>query len=294
MWRWLIFLAFLTECGPAAPPQPPPTPPVAPPDAELLSRRPYVPLVPTTYSADAGVAWPLILVLHGYGGSGDEAVKSLRFDDLAPLAVMVAPNGVLDSTRNRAWRAGPTHAPFWDVEYLTAVIHDVERRYAIDSARVFVVGRSQGAHMAHRMACDASKDVAAIVSLAGQVAKVPSACAPARAVSVLQLHGDLDVTIGYYGDVQHDPPDPTVPSARETVGVWGRNNHCTGMLVPTGQTLDMDRLVEGAETAVEGYANCPSGIAAELWTMKGGNHNPDPTFDFAPSLFKFLNDHARK
>lgn len=294
MWRRLIFFAFLAGCGPSVPQLPPPDPPVVPTDAELLKRRPYVPLVPAAYSADAGTAWPLIIVLHGYGGSGAETVKNLRLDDIAARAVMVAPNGVMDSTHNRAWRPGPTHAPFWDVEYLTAVIHDLERRYSIDPARVFVVGHSQGAHMAHRMACDASNDVAAIVSVAGQVAKVPSACVPARAVSVLQLHGDLDIAIGYYGDVQHDPPDPTVPSARQTVGVWGRNDQCTGALAPTGQTIDMDRSVAGAETVVEAYAGCPPGISAELWTMKGSGHNPDPTPDFAPSLFEFLSAHARK
>ena len=91
-------------------------PPVAPSAASLLKSRPYKPMVPASY--DAGTAWPLILVLHGYGGSGTETLDSLRFGELAPAAVLVAPNGLKDSLGNAAWHPSPVHAPPWDVEYL--------------------------------------------------------------------------------------------------------------------------------------------------------------------------------
>jgi pimeloyl-ACP methyl ester carboxylesterase len=54
-----------------------------------------------------------------------------------------------------------------DVAYLRAVIRDVSARHAVDPRRVFIVGHSNGGFMAHRMACEASDLVAAVVSLAG-------------------------------------------------------------------------------------------------------------------------------
>src|SRR2546423_6613422 len=130
----------------------------------------------------------------------------------------------------------------------------MESKYSIDRGRVFIVGHSLGAHMAHRMACDAAGDVVAIMSLAGQVSKVPADCVPARAVSVLQIHGTADGSIGYYGDVQHNPPDPSIPSAHETVAVWARNDVCTGAIAATGTTLHLDTSLTGNETTVEAYA----------------------------------------
>ena len=84
MWRRLTLFAFLAGCGPSVPELPPPMPPVVPTDAELLQRRPYVPILPASYSADAGTAWPLIVVLHGYAGDGAATLKYLHLDELAP------------------------------------------------------------------------------------------------------------------------------------------------------------------------------------------------------------------
>ena len=262
-----------------------------PSEATLVKQRPYAPLIPLGYTADK--KWPLVLVLHGYGGTGPQAIAEMRLDALQPSAVFVAPTGLRDVQGANAWHPGADHSPYWDVEYLTAILHDVESRYSIDLTQVFVIGHSQGAHMAHRMGCDAANEVVALVSSAGQVTKVPSGCMPARAVSVLQVHGDADESIGYYGDVQHDPPDPTVPSAHETVAVWARNDGCTGAITLTPRTLDLDSRIAGAETIVEAYQGCPPGISVELWTMKGVGHNPAATPDFAPSLFSFLTAHPR-
>ena len=53
---------------------------------------------------------------------------------------------------------------------------------------------------------------------------------PDHAVSVVEIHGTSDDVLGYDGDVQNTPPDPTVPSAHDTVAVWARNDACTGAI----------------------------------------------------------------
>lgn len=289
--RWAVIGLVVVGCGKAPDPVVDAGPPVAPSEATLLMQRPYTPLVPDAGVPDAG--WPLLIVLHGYGGTAESTMQTLHLQDAADRFAMVAPQGKFDSRHNRAWHPGPEHSPYWDVEYLTAIIHDMQAKHPIDPARVFVIGHSQGAHMAHRMGCDASNDLAAVVSVAGQVTTVPSACAPARQVSVLQIHGDEDEAVGYYGDVQHNPPDPSVPSAHETVAVWARNDGCSGGLVDTGVTLDLSRTVDGGETTVAAYKGCPPGIAVELWTMQGVGHTPYATSQFVPSIETFLSAHPR-
>ncbi len=277
----------------------PDTPPT---EAQLLAARPYTPTVPAGYGADK--RWPLLIVLAGYNGRGSDTSAYLGFTQLArdQGIFLVTPDADPQHLRY-AWDASPIHAPYFDVEYLRAIIHDLERKYAIDPGRVFIAGHSLGAHMAHRMACDASADVAAIMSLAGQVPKMPADCAPSLPVSVVQIHGTADKVIGYYGDVQNIPPDPAIPSAHETVAVWGRNDRCAGGIAATGQTLDLDGSLPGDETTVAAYSDCPplddldggvsTPVAVELWSIQGGGHDPDVTPQFSQLVWTFLSAHAR-
>ena len=240
---------------------------MTPTDGELLAERPYYPTVPA--GADDGTPRPLVIVLAGFGDVGTDAAAYLGFTALAADQgfFLVAPDP--DALHARyAWDPSPTHYPNFDVEYLTAIIHDMEARYTIDRGRVFVAGHSLGAHMAHRMGCDAAADVAAVVSLAGQAPKDPADCVPSQPVSVVEIHGTADEVIGYDGDVQNDPPDPTVPSAHETIAVWARNDGCTGAIADSGARLDLDSSLDGSETTVEAYAGCPAGTGVELWSNR--------------------------
>lgn len=266
------------------PPKLPPEETAPPGEEELLRRRPYTVQVPTNES-DAQT-WPLIISLHGYAGSGAETAEYLQLPaHLSTRAFFVAPDGATDRLGNSAWDPDPTHSAPWDVEYLLAIVHDLKAKHRIDESRVFFVGHSQGAHMAHRMACDASAEVAAIVSLAGQVSTVEGECSPSHPVSVLDLHGDLDAVIGYEGDTQNDPPDPRIPSAHQTLAVWGGNNGC-GELTTAPEALDLDTSLEGNETLVERYAGCPDGIEVALWTIRGAGHRPR----FGPNLPTLITD----
>ncbi len=112
-------------------------------------------------------------------------------------------------------------------------------------------------------------------------------------MSVLQVHGTADQVIGYDGDVQNSPPDPNVPSAHQTIGVWARNDACSGQIAKTGQTFDFVTALPGDETFVEAYKGCEADAGVELWTLDGGSH--DPAFDprFAPAVWRFLDGHRR-
>jgi hypothetical protein len=79
------------------------------------------------------------------------------------------------------------------------------------------------------------------------------------------------------------------------VATWAQKNGCSGDLTATGQTLDLDEMVDGAETEL-GAWSCPEpSRAAELWTMHGSMHMPKlivPTW--GNTVYEWLKSHAAK
>jgi polyhydroxybutyrate depolymerase len=97
--------------------------------------------------------------------------------------------------------------------------------FAVDPDRVFVMGFSSGAMMTHRMCIENADVVAACAPVSGPIYVgsefVPPL--PSRPVSVLELHGDEDATLGYCGGafwpVAGDPK-VTVPSVDVDMNYW--------------------------------------------------------------------------
>jgi len=56
-----------------------------------------------------------------------------------------------------------------DLGYIGALIDELKKRYAIDPARVYVTGHSDGAFMAYRAAYDLSDRITAVAPFAGLV-----------------------------------------------------------------------------------------------------------------------------
>ena len=149
---------------------------------------------------------PLVLLLHGYGASGALQDAIFRLASIADQEgfFLVAPDGTVDSTQHRFWNATDTCCDFEnthvdDVAYLTGLVAEIEKKYAIDPKRRFVVGHSNGGSMAYRLACDAADRFAAIVSLAGPFFSDASKCKPSAPVAVQHIHGTADTTVPYAG-----------------------------------------------------------------------------------------------
>jgi polyhydroxybutyrate depolymerase len=264
--------------------------------SELLAQRPYGIHVPPGYTP--GTPAPLIVLLHGYGSTGAQQSAYFGFAELAAArGVLVAyPDGTVDRAGRRFWNATDACCDLYgsgvdDVGYLTAVLDDVERRFDVDPKRVYFVGHSNGAFMAHRMACDLAARVAGIVALAGDVWKDPARCLSAAPVAVLQVHGDRDAIVPYAGGVTFWTA-AAVPSAPESVGTWAARNACSGGLVTTGEALELESSLSGAETRVARWT-CGAG-AAELWTIGGGGHIPQLAVPaWGNTVFDWLQAHAR-
>lgn len=200
---------------------------------------------------------PLVVLLHGLRLTG--ALQDAYFH----LGKMVDDKGFLF-----AYPDANDTGQVDDMEYLAAIIDDMSKRFSVDPKRIYLAGRSDGGFLAHHYACMHSRQIAAIVALAGSMRKDPLRCVEGEPVSVLQVHGDMDAIIEYggRGDI--------FPSVFDSVAMWGVRNHCDAMPARGAATLDLDQEIPGQETIVDRWTRCAPGGAAELWTMRGVGHVP--------------------
>ena len=260
--------------------------------ATLGGDRPASVYYPADYGG--GRTWPLVILLHGYGASGLIEDYYLGFHAAATAAgyVAVVPEGTVDGSGKQFWNADPSwccnfgQSAVDDEGYLLGLVADAAAQLPVDPARVYLFGHSNGGFMAHRVACDHADVVAGVASLAGSLALAPADCAPSGPVTVLQIHGTLDDTIRYSGEVGK------YPGAVEIATRWAGHDGCDAD--PTlGAAADYDDAVAGDEATPETWGGCDAGAAVGLWTLTGGGHIPTVTEAFLPAVFAFFEAHQR-
>jgi polyhydroxybutyrate depolymerase len=239
---------------------------------------------------EPGVSYPLVLILHGFTATGSLQQSYLQLTNLAadPGAFVLAPDGTTNSNGQRFWNASAACCDFEgsgvdDVAYLGGLIDAVSADWPVD--RVYVVGHSNGAFMAYRMACERADVITAIAGLAG-AAGAPDdyPCDPASPVSSLHIHGTADTVIAYGGGTNGNA---SYPGALASIEQWAVRNGCATSRTAAG-TLDLDSGLLGAETTVENVDECPDGIAMTLWTIQGGSHVPSFQSGFPTTLVDWL------
>ncbi len=224
---------------------------------------------------------PLVILLHGLGGSGSELFHAGRLGELARAhrLFVVAPDGTPDRAGRLFWNAGDACCNFDrlaidDVARLRALIDEWRARPGVDPARVYVVGFSNGGFMAHRLACDAADRIAAVASIAGAAPDPGVRCgggAGGASVAVLEVHGDADHIVRYQGGRVFDEPAlPRFPSAPDGMRVWADRLGCRGPVVEE----------VAASHRIHRFTGCARG-GAELWTIPGGEHDTP-----SPALFE--------
>jgi polyhydroxybutyrate depolymerase len=205
----------------------------------------------------------------------------------------LAPDGLVDSRNMHYWNADPACCAFGnpkpdDSAYLAVLIDEAIAKWPVDPNRVFIIGHSNGAFMAYRMACDHADKIAAIAGLAGAASSVPAQCNPSAPVSVLHMHGTADAVVPFAGGLG----GTSSPGAVASVAFWAGKNGC-GTTQTAGATHDLDNAIAGAETSTSSTAGCPISGAADLWTLTGSSHIPSPSSTMSSDIQAWLFAHGR-
>ncbi len=216
----------------------------------------------TPLSLDRSRPAPLVLVLAGFGNTGQDMVTATEFDRMADTGefVVAYPEGI-DKTWNGGYCClGPATTGPDDVGFLTRVMDDVKATTKIDAGRVFVVGFSAGAIMAHKLGCDLSGRIAGVGSVAG--AMVLDECRPSRPVSVIEIHGTGDGLVPYEGGRTAGGATQPSPPTRDVVKRWAELDGCPA--APSTTT-------EGV-LSTSTWTGCSAGSSVKLITIDGGGH----------------------
>jgi polyhydroxybutyrate depolymerase len=155
-----------------------------------------------------------------------------------------------------------------DVAFLRAIIEWSADRYGTYQDRAIVAGMSNGACMAHRMALEASDQVAVLAAVAGQMPASQLGAAPSHAVSAILIHGTADSRAPIAGGYsRHRGPNGELRgwtlSLDETAAQWRAIDRCPA---DPGETHTTE--LSSRHTSLAGTG----GTQVVAWTVFGGGH----------------------
>lgn len=218
--------------------------------------RRYLLYVPDSY--DPAVPAPLVITIHGLVQWPAHQEGLSGWNELADREgfLVVYPAGTGFPLR---WRAnGPDAEP--DIAFLTDLIDTLSAEYAIDPARIYANGLSNGAGMSFVLGCALSERIAALGLVGGAYTCPWEACDPERPVPAIVFHGTDDPVVPFAGG-RSGPLDAPFPVIDEWVDEMARHNGCD----PDPETLPASGVVRGVR-----YSDCAADVV--YYTVEGGGH----------------------
>jgi polyhydroxybutyrate depolymerase len=227
---------------------------------------------------DGRKALPLVLDLHGSGGTAAGQASTSRFEALAAREGFLV--ATLQADQERRWNVPVTAGRADDVRYVADVIDHVAARACTDQARVYATGFSGGARMSSLLACQLNDRIAAIAPMAGL--RWPGACA-GRAIPVLTLHGLADPQNTYDGHAEGRGAE-WVESVPEALAGWAGHNGCNAEPVLEDPPGPLSTLR---------YEGCRQGAEVRLVRVDGLTHQwARDEIDATAAMWAFFSMHA--
>ncbi len=215
----------------------------------------------------------LIVSLHGFSSRPEGQEYFARWQAIADREgfLLVYPQGTRFPLRwNASAAPGPGVAD--DVRFMRDLLDDLDGMLAVDPARIYVNGMSNGGAMTHRLACEMADVFAAAGVVAGPIVDLPDGCAPARPVPILGFYGTADPVVDYEGGTLsagaarrmfHREPGARLYSAQDWAAGWGERNGCQAHQEAAGPGMDIRS---------DTYSDCREAADVVLYTIEGGGH----------------------
>lgn len=147
---------------------------------------------------DQSEAEALVLMLHGYAGSGESFMNDITFDESAVkkgYAVIFA-DGISDPDDKASapgWNSGIKDSSKDDLAFLKSLVKIYQTGFGISNEKTFAAGFSNGAFMIHRLEVEASEHFAALASIAGFLPESVWNRRPEKlSAAFLQINGTKD------------------------------------------------------------------------------------------------------
>jgi polyhydroxybutyrate depolymerase len=236
-------------------------------------QRSYRLFVPPGY--DGRSRLPLVLDLHGSGGTSAGQARNSGFEDVAAREGFAVASLQADGGR---WNVPVNDTRADDVVYVRDVIDHVAARMCTDLSRVYATGFSGGGRMSSLLGCTLNTRIAAIAPVSGL--RWPAPCG-GRPIPVLTFHGLADTQNPYAGKVPGR--DEWVESVPDALAGWAQHNGCgTDVILddPAGPLSTMR------------YSGCRDGAEVRMIRIDGLGHTwTKVEIDTTGVMWQFFKSH---
>lgn len=230
--------------------------------------RSYEVHLPPAY--DGRTPLPVVLNLHGGGGNATVQRRQSRMDETADRHgfIVVYPEGTSAFGRLLTWNAGmccgyAKNHNIDDVGFIAQLLDELPKRYAIDTARVYSTGMSNGAALSYRLACELPDRIAAICAVASTMSV--DGPRPTRPVPIMQIQGLQDPIAPFEGGFGKTLPRVDRKAVRDVIAWWCEVNRCDPK---------PSEVVRTADYVLERYQPRPgeAGAPIVLYMLPEGGH----------------------
>lgn len=186
--------------------------------------REYVVHVPAGYDASTPV--PMVIMLHGGGGS------SAEFNALSGMNAVADSAGFLTVYPNSStgvWNFLSREGRSNDLAFMNALIDQMETDFAVDASHIYAVGYSNGGLMALRMRCSMTDRLAGVgVMGATMTYALAEFCLDSAPMPTILVQGMSDPAFPWEGYAAASEDDSLIStfSSSQTVGFFSTLNHC--------------------------------------------------------------------
>ncbi|MCD6218496.1 phospholipase [bacterium] len=242
--------------------------------------------IPQSY--DISTPTPLVIAIHGGGGTGFHMVRLTfgRFNSLSEEEgfIVVYPDGIerhWNDGRKIHYRAHRENID--DTGFMLALIDTFVQELNVDPDCVFATGISNGGMMSFRLACEATDRITAIASVSSALSSELSAhCVPSCPIPTLLITNTEDPLVPWEGGVIRFGRMRLgrAMSASDIAMYWARNNNCSDTPIIT-ELPDNDP-TDGTRVRREEFTQCANDTNVVHYIVEGGGHTWPDGYQYLP------------
>lgn len=222
----------------------------------------------TVPSSDPGVKLALIIAFHGGGGAEEDFPQQEEFDELAEQEKFIMAYAIAEDGRTESegeWYLNSAATSRDDNNFAETIVDELSKSYCVDQDRLYATGYSLGSMFTYEVACQLNYRFAAVASFAGTMPVEPETCNLGGSMSVMHIHGKLDLLIDYdddwdWKDGEHEGVG-TMSNIPGMIDYWADKSNCQN--VDSHYHREVEHIV---------HSDCVGDVIIEHHGMEFGGH----------------------
>ncbi len=175
----------------------------------------------------------------------------------------------------------------YDVNFIETAVKTALETYP-NNGEVYLLGHSNGAFLAHKIACNSQLPIKGVIALAGVIPNNTKSCQNYESMSILQVHGNKDTIIDYdakaplfegWDPLKDKPIEYRYQTAQATYEYYSSRKGCAQASASSNFQVRgknyLAPLLNIDENITEAiFRDCGEKDRVGLWTIENGSHIP--------------------